>query len=88
MRIAPNDVNEGGPRCHEMMLAFRDEVAECIEIAGPTSLSTRCDEIDVRFRDVTIEVNDSPVRERASSGWWWLRVPASEDAVLYLRGEY
>lgn len=74
---------------YEAMLGCRDEVAECIEIAGPSRLWDLCDAIDVRFREVTVESDASPVRAQATStGWWWLRLPASDDALRYLLSDY
>lgn len=46
------------------------------------------DAIDVRFRDVTVDVADSPYSRPGRSGWWWTRLPASEEFRRYLAGEY
>lgn len=72
----------------EALLATRDDVAELHEIAGSPGFWSRSDEVDVRFRDVTVDSDTSPVRAATRSGWWWRRVPSGDEALRYLGGEY
>jgi hypothetical protein len=73
---------------YEALLDSRRDLAERLAMAGRESLWDETDAIDVRFRDATIEVADSPYTRADRSGWWWTRLPASEDFRRYLAGDY
>ena len=70
------------------MVSSRDHVAESLEIAGQRALWALADEIDVRFREITIESTDRPFPNTCERAWWWKRGPASDEAMRYLRGDY
>lgn len=70
------------------LLDARSDLAELLPIAGRESLWDETDAIDVRFRDVTIEVVANPYSRPDRSGWWWTRLPASEESRRYLAGDY
>jgi hypothetical protein len=73
---------------YEALLESRGVLAERLEMAGRESLFDQADAIDCRFRDATIEVADSPFAWRSRVGWWWSRLPASEDFRRYVLGDY
>jgi hypothetical protein len=72
---------------YEAMLSARDDVSQALEIAGKPALWPIADEIDARFRDVTIETTDSPYPNTNEGAWWWKRVPATGEALRYPKGD-
>ena len=67
-------------------LECRDGFQDFLASSGDTRTADLADEIDARFQDVTIE--DSRFADHFESqvgtGWWWLRLPKSQEAQAYI----
>jgi hypothetical protein len=65
---------------YDELKAIRDSLVEALVIAGEEMLWDAVDEIDVRFRAITVAVKAGGAEEP----WWHTRLPKSKEARQYL----
>jgi hypothetical protein len=83
LRDHPLDGNE-----YIMMLQTRDDLAERLAVTGDSRAADEAEDVDVEFREVTVEMDHAGFDSIRSSGWWWGRLPADDAARDYFLGRY
>jgi hypothetical protein len=83
LRDHPLDANE-----YAAMLESRDDLAERLAVTGESRAADETEDIDVEFKEITVEMEHDRFASIRGSGWWWGRLPSDEEAREYFFGRY